>query len=125
MKDVQRTTLLDTLAVLQRAANAVARAESQEVYGHLIILVRDTYDKADDINRLVFDVEVPHEDVEHEEVTAMELRNLHREKLNKTFQDVKVWCLPQPHSDINGKSETNSHAIKCLMGRVLQSCINS
>ncbi|CAM9680892.1 unnamed protein product, partial [Ectocarpus fasciculatus] len=35
MKDVQRTTALDTLAVLQGAAKAVAPAESQEVYGHL------------------------------------------------------------------------------------------
>lgn len=106
LKDVQRTTALDTLAVLQCAANAVAPAESQGVYGRLVVLVRDTYEKSDDVHRLLFDMEEPDESFTNNDVDEMDMRNKTRQKLKKVFQDIKVWCLPQPHSDINGESKT-------------------
>lgn len=107
--------------MLQSAAKVVAPAESQEVYGHLIVLVRDTYDKADEYNDLLFGVEEAGEDAGYDDVAAMELRNSIRGKLKKIFQGIKVWCLPLPHSDINGERMTNSHARKWLM----EGCINS
>ncbi|CAN0319543.1 unnamed protein product, partial [Ectocarpus sp. 4 AP-2014] len=111
LKEVQKTTALDTLAVLESAAKAVAPAESQEVYGHLIVLVRDTFDKADEIDRMLFGTEEPDEDATYEDIEEVETRNRTREKLKKIFQGIKVWCLPQPHSDIN---ENRSFALSDL-----------
>lgn len=96
---------MDTLAVLQSAAKAVAPAESQEVYGHLIVLVRDTFDKADEIDRMLFGEEEPDADATHEDVDEIDMRNSTRAKLKKVFQEIKVWCLPQPHADINGEDK--------------------
>lgn len=109
LKEVQKTTALDTLAVLQSAAKAVAPAESQEVYGHLIVLVRDTFDKADEIDRMLFGIEEPDEDSTYEDIEELDMRNVTRAKLKKIFKEIKVWCLPQPHSDINGENETKYH----------------
>ncbi|CAM9442057.1 unnamed protein product [Ectocarpus sp. 12 AP-2014] len=111
VKEVQRTTALDTLAVLRTAAKAVAPAESQEAYGHLIILVRDTYDNADEIYCMLFGVEEPDEEATHEDIEELEMRNLTRKKLKNIFKDIKVWCLPQPHADIN---ENRSFALSDL-----------
>lgn len=110
LKEVQRTTTLDTLAVLQSAANAVTPAESQEVYGHLIVLVRDTFDKADEIYRMLFGEEEPENDATNEDILEVQIRNLTRAKLKNIFKEIKVWCLPQPHADINGENENEALA---------------
>lgn len=95
--------------MLQNAAKAVAPAESQQVYGHLIVLVRDTFDKADEIYGMLFGTEEPETDATHDDINEVDMRNLTRTKLRKVFQEIKVWCLPQPHSDINGKREIESY----------------
>lgn len=99
---------------MQSAAKAVAPVESQEVYGHLVVVVRDAYDKADEINHLLFGQEKPDEDASYDDVAALEMRNLNREKLKKIFREIKVWCLPQPHSDINGECCTRSHVAEWM-----------
>lgn len=104
--------------MLQNAANAVAPAESQKVYGHLIILVRDTYDKAEEIDHLLFGIEEPADNYTNKDVHEMDTRNKTRKKLKKVFQEIKVWCLPQPHSEINGESEETSQAREWLVGFV-------
>lgn len=102
---MQRTTALDTLAVLEHAARPVAVAESQDVYGHLIFLVRDTLDKADAIHRLIFGEEEADANAIYDD-EGRKRRNSTRKSLKNIFREIKGWCLPQPHSDINGERET-------------------
>lgn len=124
MKDVVRTTTLDTLAVLENAFKAVAPAENREVYGYLIILVRDTYDKSDEVHHLLFGEEVPDEEAPnyHDTVDEIDRRNLLRGRLTKIFREIKVWCLPQPHADINGES---SEVTGCGWSQLLLSHITN
>lgn len=89
--------------MLENAATAVSLAESEAVYGHLIIVLRDTYDKADDINQMIFGTEELGKNATHKDKQALDQRNSVRTQLKKSFQEIKVWCLPQPHSDINGE----------------------
>lgn len=96
---------MDTLAVLEHAARPVAVAESQDVYGHLVILVRDTFDKADAIHRLIFGEEEADEDANYDDEEGRKRRNSTRKNIKNIFREIKVWCLPQPHSDINGERE--------------------
>lgn len=71
--------------MLENAAKAVSLAESQSVYGHLIIVVRDTYDKADDINQMLLGAEELDDSAEHDDEVALDHRNSVRRKLKKNI----------------------------------------
>lgn len=98
-------TAFDILAVLKNAAKAVVPTESQAIYGHLIILVRDTFYDPHHIMRLIFGMEEPGRDASCDEVQALEQRNLTRRKLEAIFEEIKVWPLSRPHTKTNSERD--------------------
>ena len=99
-----KNTVLGELATMSEAATFINRGQRGNAFGHLILLLRDVQLGGEkEVYSIVFENEDPDDAGTDEEATAMEERNKTRNLLKKTFETVRVVCMPPPHAQIGGR----------------------
>ncbi|CAN0417639.1 unnamed protein product [Pylaiella littoralis] len=97
-----KTTMLNSLGTMREAATTIDRSQRKDVFGHLIVLLRDVAEKEEkEAYSVIFDKEDDY-CITDEAEKQMDLRNVIRRDLNSSFQSIRVCCLPPPHEKING-----------------------
>lgn len=101
-----KSGMLDQLAVMRNAASEIGQSHRNRAFGHLVVLLRDVPDMEKNAHDLIFgDEDSTTADTTAEEA-SIEGRNKTREQLRDYFQSVRVWCLPSPHAEIDGKVQS-------------------
>lgn len=99
-----KTDMLDRLNTMREAACVVNRGQRKNVFGHLIILLRDVpTTREDQAYAVVFGKEDPDTAESDEEADHMTERNKTRDQLQASFQSTMLVCMPPPHADIHRK----------------------
>ena len=99
-----KNTVLGELATMSEAATFINRGQRGNAFGHLILLLRDVQVNGEkEVYSIVFENEDSDGASTDEEATAMEERNKTRNLLKKTFETVRVVCMPSPHAEIGGR----------------------
>lgn len=102
-----KTTMLQELVLMVKAAEKVVNERKHvAAFGHLVILVRDVADKAEEIKAVVMGNEDT-ADLEWDAETAAFDRNRIRKRLKEVFKSIDVHTMPSPHPRI--ASEFLSH----------------
>ncbi|CAN0316110.1 unnamed protein product [Ascophyllum nodosum] len=100
-----KNTVLGELATMSEAATFINRGQRGNAFGHLILLLRDVQVNGEkEVYSIVFENEDSDGASTDEEATAMEERNKTRNLLKKTFETVRVVCMPSPHAEIGDRS---------------------
>lgn len=94
--------MLDRLAAMGESARTIGRQQREDVFGHLIILLRDVPSGEEEAKKLILEQEDSKSVETDEEEAQVNSRNKARDLLYLCFRSIQVWCLPLPHPKING-----------------------
>lgn len=98
--------MLDNLGVMRHVVNEIGHDYRNKVFGHLVVLLRDVNPSEEDkAYNLIFGEESFDWTQTGERPEQIDKRNTARRELKDAFQTIRVWCLPCPHADINGKAQ--------------------
>lgn len=108
--------MLESLACVREVATAVEESQRSNVFGHLVILLRDVEIMEEAARSVILDPEEFEGTGQRETQEANEhrlARTATRECLKQSFESIKVFCMPMPHDDIGGtplvKNEEAAH----------------
>ncbi|CAM9855642.1 unnamed protein product, partial [Ectocarpus fasciculatus] len=95
-----KSTILQRLVVMILAAEKVSRRknEGEPMFGHLILVMRDVKQRAEEVEALVMDNE--DDGLTHEDAEGVTERNLIRKRLRAVFKSVVVHTMHRPHPEI-------------------------
>lgn len=91
--------LQELVLMIKAAEKVVNNGEDNATFGHLIILVRDVTEKAEEIKALVMGYE-DMSGLKWDDERAVCDRNRIRKKIQEVFESVHVHTMPSPHPHI-------------------------